>query len=155
MDVEGRRAFWATMREFAARGRTVLFATHYMEEADAYADRAVLLAHGRIVADGPTTEIKAMVGVRTIRATLPGADIDALAGLPGVTSAESRGEGIVLACSDSDAAIRALLAAYPDGRDIEISSAGLEEAFVALTGDGGAGGTPTNTQGNGADRAER
>ena len=60
------------MREFAARGKTILFATHYLEEADAYADRAVLMAHGTIVADGPTNEIKAMVGSRTIRATLPG-----------------------------------------------------------------------------------
>ena len=65
-------AFWATMRGFAAGGKTVLFATHYLEEADAYADRAVLMARGRVVADGPTTEIKAMVGLRTIRATLPG-----------------------------------------------------------------------------------
>ena len=72
MDVEGRHAFWTTMREFAARGKTILFATHYLEEADAYADRAVLMAHGRVVADGPTNEIKAMVGTRTIRATLPG-----------------------------------------------------------------------------------
>ena len=62
MDVEGRRSFWATMREFAARGKTVLFATHYLEEADAYADRVVLMARGRVVADGPPTEIKAMVG---------------------------------------------------------------------------------------------
>src|SRR5881394_2248118 len=60
MDVEGRRAFWTTMREFASRGKTVLFATHYLEEADDYADRAVLMARGRVVADGPTTEIKAL-----------------------------------------------------------------------------------------------
>ena len=60
------------MREFASRGKTVLFATHYLEEADANADRAILMAHGRIVADGPTTEIKARVGRRTLRATLPG-----------------------------------------------------------------------------------
>ena len=72
MDVEGRHAFWATMREFASRGTTIVFATHYLEEADAFADRAVLMAHGRVVADGPTTEIKARVGSRTIRATLPG-----------------------------------------------------------------------------------
>ena len=52
MDVEGRHAFWTTMRDFAARGRTVLFATHYLEEADAYADRIVLMARGSIVADG-------------------------------------------------------------------------------------------------------
>ena len=66
MDVEGRHSFWTTMRELAARGKTILFATHYLEEADAYADRAVLMAHGQIVADGPTNEIKAMVGTRTI-----------------------------------------------------------------------------------------
>jgi ABC-2 type transport system ATP-binding protein len=136
MDVEGRRSFWTTMREFAARGKTVLFATHYLEEADAYADRAVLMAHGRIVADGPTNEIKAMVGTRTIRATLPDADRDALAALPGVSNVERRGEAAALSCTDSDAAIRALLTAYPNARDIEIVAAGLEEAFLELTGDG-------------------
>ena len=134
MDVEGRRSFWTTMRELAARGKTILFATHYLEEADAYADRAVLMAHGQIVADGPPTEIRAMVGTRTIRATLPGADLDVLAGLPGVSGVERRGEAVVLSCSDSDAAIRALLAAHPDARDIEIAAAGLEEAFLQLTG---------------------
>jgi ABC-2 type transport system ATP-binding protein len=135
MDVEARHAFWTTMRDFAARGRTILFATHYLEEADAYADRAVLMGHGRIVADGPTTEIKAMVGSRTIRATLPEADAERLAALPGVSSAERRGRAVVLVCSDSDAAVRALLAAHPDARDIEIEAAGLEQAFLALTGD--------------------
>jgi ABC-2 type transport system ATP-binding protein len=136
MDVEGRRAFWTIMRAFAARGKTILFATHYLEEADAYADRAVLMAHGSIVADGPTTEIRAMVGTRTIRATLPDADIDALAALAGVSGAERHGEIVILSCADSDAAIRALLAARPDARDIEIAAAGLEQAFLALTGDG-------------------
>jgi ABC-2 type transport system ATP-binding protein len=139
MDVEGRHAFWRTMREFATRGKTVLFATHYLEEADAYADRAVLMAHGRVVADGPTNEIKAMVGTRTIRATLPGADLGdlaALAALPGVSGADRRGEAVMLTCADSDLTIRALLAEYPDARDIEIIAAGLEEAFLTLTGDG-------------------
>jgi len=135
MDVEGRRGFWATMRAFAARGKTVLFATHYLEEADAYADRVVLMAHGRIVADGPPTEIKGLVGSRTIRATLPDAQLDALEALPGVTGAERRGEAVVLVCADSDAAIRALLAAYPQAVDIEIAGAGLEQAFLQLTGD--------------------
>jgi ABC-2 type transport system ATP-binding protein len=135
MDVEGRRAFWTTMRAFAARGRTIVFATHYLEEADAYADRAVLMAHGSIVADGPTTEIKAMVGTRTIRATLPDADVDDLGRLAGVQAAERHGEAVILSCSDSDAAIRVLLAAHPEARDIEIAAAGLEQAFLALTGD--------------------
>ncbi len=133
MDVEGRHGFWRTMREFAAGGKTILFATHYLEEADAYADRAVLMAHGTIVADGPTNEIKAMVGSRTIRATLPDADADALARLPGVSAVERRGEAVSLSCADSDAAIRALLGAYPGARDIEIVAAGLEQAFLELT----------------------
>ena len=127
MDVEGRHGFWRTMRAFAARGKTVVFATHYLEEADAYADRVVLMAHGRVVADGPPTEIKGLVGSRTIRATLPG-----------VTGAERRGEAVVLVCADSDAAIRALLSAYPEAADIEIAGAGLEQAFLQLTGDGAA-----------------
>jgi ABC-2 type transport system ATP-binding protein len=133
MDVEGRRAFWTTMRAFASRGKTVVFATHYLEEADDYADRAVLMAAGRIVADGPTTEIKARVGTRIIRATLPGANERELESLPGVTSAERRGDSVVLRCSDSDAAIRTLLAAHPEARDIEIAGADLEEAFLELT----------------------
>jgi len=144
MDVEGRHAFWRTMREFAARGKTILFATHYIEEADAYADRAVLMAHGRLVADGPTTEIKARVGTRTIRATLPGADARTLQRLPGVTGAELRGEAVVLTCSDSDAAVRALLQQYTGARDIEIAAAGLEEAFLQLTADGAAASAPTS-----------
>jgi ABC-2 type transport system ATP-binding protein len=139
LDVEGRHAFWTAMRAFAARGKTVVFATHYLEEADAYADRAVLMAHGEIVADGPPTEIRARVGTRTIRATLPAAELDLLAALPGVGGAERRGDAVVLSCSDSDVAIRALLEAYPQARDIEIAAAGLEQAFLQLTGDGGRG----------------
>jgi ABC-2 type transport system ATP-binding protein len=134
MDVEGRRDFWATMREFAAGGKTVVFATHYLEEADSYADRIILMSRGLVVADGPATEIKGTVGLRTIRATLPGADPAALASLPGVTAADTRGEAIVLNCSDSDAALRALLPAFPAARDIEVTGAGLEEAFLQLTG---------------------
>jgi ABC-2 type transport system ATP-binding protein len=133
MDVETRRQFWTTMREFAGRGKTVVFATHYLEEADAYADRIVLMAGGHIVADGPATEIKARVGRRIVRATLAGADPSALAALPGVATVDVHGEGIVLACTDSDRTLRALLTAYPAARDIEVTGAGLEEAFLELT----------------------
>jgi ABC-2 type transport system ATP-binding protein len=133
MDVEGRHAFWIAMREFAARGKTILFATHYLEEADANADRAVLMARGAVVADGPTTEIRARVGTRTIRVTLPGAELAELEALSGVSAVERRGEVVVLSCTDSDAAIRALLAAEPAARDIEITTAGLEQAFLELT----------------------
>jgi ABC-2 type transport system ATP-binding protein len=135
MDVETRHAFWRSMRAFASRGKTVVFATHYLEEADSFADRIVLMARGKVIADGPTTEIKAAVGLRTIRATLPGVGTDALIQLPGVKTADLRGDAVVLHCSDSDAAIRALLAGYPSARDIEVLGAGLEEAFLQLTGE--------------------
>jgi ABC-2 type transport system ATP-binding protein len=135
LDVEGRREFWSIMREFAARGKTVLFATHYLEEADANADRAILMAHGRVVADGPTTEIKARVGRRTLRATLPDVAPSSLAGLPGVASAERHGDAVILSCTDSDRSIRALLAQHPAARDIEIAGGSLEEAFLELTGE--------------------
>jgi ABC-2 type transport system ATP-binding protein len=134
MDVEGRHAFWTTMRDFASHGTTIVFATHYLEEADDFADRAVLMAHGRVVADGPTTEIKARVGLRTIRATLPEVGQDALAALPGVTRVERRGAAITLRCADSDTALRALLGTYADASDVEVAGAGLEEAFLELTG---------------------
>ncbi|HET9187309.1 MAG TPA: ABC transporter ATP-binding protein [Acidothermaceae bacterium] len=135
MDVEGRHLFWNSVRQIAASGKTIVFATHYLEEADTYADRIVLMARGRIVADGPATEIKATVGLRTIRATLPGVDAAVLSTLDGVKSADRRGDAVVLHCSDSDAAIRALLPAYPAACDIEIAGAGLEQAFLMLTGD--------------------
>jgi ABC-2 type transport system ATP-binding protein len=135
MDVEARRGFWASVRGFAARGKTVIFATHYLEEADAYADRVILMTHGRVVADGPTSEVRARVGRRTIRATLAGVGVEALSSLPGVAVADRRGEEIVLICSDSDAAIRALVATYAQAHDMEIAGAGLEEAFVELTAD--------------------
>jgi len=135
MDVESRRAFWTTIRELSGGGKTFLFATHYLEEADAYADRAVLMARGVVVADGPTTEIKALVGTRTIRATLPDVPLESLEKLPGVTRAERRGEAVVLASSDSDASLRKLLEEFPEARDIEVRGAGLEEAFLQLTGD--------------------
>jgi ABC-2 type transport system ATP-binding protein len=133
MDVESRRAFWASMRALTDGGRSVLFATHYLEEADQNADRIVLMAAGRVVADGPATEIKATVDVRRIRATLPDADPDVLLRLPGVSSVQQHGGTVTLTCEDADAALRALVAAEPGARDFEVTGAGLEDAFLALT----------------------
>ncbi len=134
MDVEGRRAFWSAIREDAAQGRTVLFATHYLEEADQYADRIVLISHGRIVADGTGSEIKALTAGRTVRATLPGADTDRLAAIPGVSGVEVRGDTVLVHTKDSDAAARYLLTETP-ARDLEIAARGLEDAFISLTGE--------------------
>jgi ABC-2 type transport system ATP-binding protein len=133
MDVEARHAFWTTARGLAAHGRTILFATHYLEEAERYADRAVLMARGRVVADGSTTAINAMVGTRTIRATLPEVSLEQLERLPGAASVDRRGDVVVLSCFDSDSALRALLAEQPHAQDIEINGAGLEQAFLQLT----------------------
>jgi ABC-2 type transport system ATP-binding protein len=133
MDVEGRRTFWSTIRADAEKGRTVLFATHYLEEADQYADRIVLISRGRIVADGTGAEIKALASGRTVRATLPGADTSALAALGGVDNVEVRGDSVIVHAKDSDAVARYLLNETA-ARDVEIAAKGIEEAFLSLTG---------------------
>jgi ABC-2 type transport system ATP-binding protein len=134
MDVEGRRAFWSAIRADAEKGRTVLFATHYLEEADQYADRIILISHGKIVADGTGSQIKALAAGRTVRATLPGADGDALSALPGVESVDLRGDSVYIHAKDTDAIARHLLTTT-DAHDLEITARGLEDAFLSLTGD--------------------
>jgi ABC-2 type transport system ATP-binding protein len=133
MDVEVRRAFWASMREYTRSGRTVLFATHYLEEADAFADRVVVLANGVIVADGTGAQIKASVAGRTISAVIPGVGTAEVGALPGVVSTEQQASRLLLHCNDSDTALRALLAAFPAAHDIEIAAGNLEDAFLELT----------------------
>ncbi|HEX6445802.1 MAG TPA: ABC transporter ATP-binding protein [Streptosporangiales bacterium] len=133
MDVESRLAFWQSMRRQAEAGKTVLFATHYLEEADEQADRIVMIRKGQIVADGSTTEIKSIVTERVIRATLPHADRSALQALPGVERADVHGTSVEMHCTDSDAALRALLSGYADARHVEVTGADLTEAFLALT----------------------
>ncbi|MEU9754883.1 ABC transporter ATP-binding protein [Streptomyces althioticus] len=137
MDVTARRAFWATMRDQADRGRTVLFATHYLEEADAIADRVLVLHRGRLLADGTATEIKASTGMRRVSFDLPGGTPDeaALRRLPAVTAVSvSPGGTVRMRSKDADATVHALygLGFYP--RNLEVAGLGLEQAFVALTG---------------------
>jgi ABC-2 type transport system ATP-binding protein len=135
MDVEGRRAFWTSIREDAQQGRTVLFATHYLEEADAYADRIVLVSKGLVVADGTASEVKALAAGRTVRATLPHVDIDSLRALASVDSVEVRGDSVLVHSRDTDEVARHLLN-HTQATNLEITSRGLEDAFIALTGDG-------------------
>ena len=137
MDVEGRRDFWAAIRSDAEQGRTVLFATHYLEEADAYADRIILMRQGKIVADGTAAEVKNLSTGRSVRATLPDADPGVLKELPGVRSIEIRGDRVMIQTTDSDAVARELLN-RTQARDLEIVSHNLEDAFLSLTGDDGA-----------------
>lgn len=136
MDVEGRRDFWQAIRADAARGRTVVFATHYLDEADAYADRIILLRRGQIVADGTAAEIKNLASGRIVRATVTGLDQAIVAALPGVDSVELRQDGVLIRTKDSDAVARYLLN-ESNATDLEITSHNLEDAFVALTSDEG------------------
>jgi ABC-2 type transport system ATP-binding protein len=135
MDVEGRRDFWESIRDDAARGRTIVFATHYLEEADAYADRIVLISRGRIVADGTAAEVKGLASGRIIRATLSGANEVSLRAIPGVDHVEIRGDTVLIHSGDTDAVARKLLN-ETTAHDLEITSRGLEDAFIALTSDG-------------------
>ncbi|WP_286252639.1 ABC transporter ATP-binding protein [Streptomyces graminofaciens] len=135
MDVSARQAFWATMREQADQGRTVLFATHYLEEADAIADRVLVLHRGRLLADGTAAEIKAKAGARRISFDLPEGPIDEapLRALPFLTTFDVSGRTVRLQSSDADATVHALygLGVYP--RNLEVAGLGLEQAFVAIT----------------------
>ncbi|MFI8072701.1 ABC transporter ATP-binding protein [Streptomyces sp. NPDC086033] len=142
MDVTTRQAFWATMREQADQGRTVLFATHYLEEADAIADRVLVLHRGRLLADGTAAEIKAKAGARRIAFDLEGtideAPLRALPFLTSITvsksgSAAGSGQTVRIQSTDADATVHALygLGVYP--RNLEVAGLGLEQAFVAIT----------------------
>ncbi|WP_326943262.1 MULTISPECIES: ABC transporter ATP-binding protein [unclassified Amycolatopsis] len=135
MDVGTRREFWQSMYSFTESGRTVVFATHYLEEAEEFADRVVLMRRGRIVADGSVAEVRALAGGRSLRAAVPGATEAAIAALPGVKEFELRGDRVAISTGDSDATLWALKAAVPSVYDIEISAVGLEGAFLSLTAD--------------------
>jgi ABC-2 type transport system ATP-binding protein len=135
MDVQARREFWSAIRADAEQGRTVVFATHYLDEADAFADRIVLISRGRVVADGTAAEIKAQSAGRLVTATWEGvstAEAVTLRGLPGVRDVELRGDTVLVRAADSDAVARHLLTTTP-ARDLQITSRGLEDAFLALT----------------------
>ena len=134
MDVEGRRSFWRMIREFGDEGRTIVFATHHLQEADEIADRVVVVNHGRVVANGPGAMLKAAVAARRVRFACPYPDEWVLDALEGVTDVEVRGTCVTLDSLDADATVRALVARRIAFSDLEVTGAGLEEAFVALTG---------------------
>ncbi len=137
MDAEARWEFWRTIPAFAAGGRTILFATHYLEEADAVADRIVVLNRGRVVAEGPATDIKGTAAAKTVRFTLDGPDPDELAGLPGVNQVTVRGRDVTLGTTDADRTGEALNRRQLTVRNLEVAGAGLEEAFLHLTRESG------------------
>ncbi|MEU8540957.1 ABC transporter ATP-binding protein [Streptomyces sp. NPDC048717] len=132
LDVEAREAFWDSMRAYARRGNTVLFSTHYLEEADEHADRIVVVDSGRIVADGTAEDLKRAAGGTTVSFDLAGGPSKGLATLPGVTSVEIRGDRAHLRSADSDATVLAL-AAQGAVRGLQVAPVSLNDAFLALT----------------------
>ncbi|MFF8715922.1 ABC transporter ATP-binding protein [Streptomyces sp. NPDC015184] len=132
LDVEARRAFWDSMRAYARRGNTVLFSTHYLEEADGNADRIVVVDRGRIVADGTGDAIRSSVGSGLVSFDLAGGPTGGLELLPGVVAVEVSGDRALLRTDDSDATV-VELARRGMIRDLRVSRATLEDAFLALT----------------------
>ncbi|MGW1526011.1 ABC transporter ATP-binding protein [Streptomyces sp. NPDC001588] len=132
LDVEARHAFWRSMREYAGLGRTVLFSTHYLEEADAHADRIVVIDRGRVVADGTGEQLRRAAGGNLVSIDLDGRGTEGLTLLPGVRSMEVRGDRVLLRTDDSDATVIAL-AELGAIRGLEVAPASLDDAFLALT----------------------
>jgi ABC-2 type transport system ATP-binding protein len=133
MDVETRRLFWNSMKEEVAEGRTLLFATHYLEEADQAADRILVINRGRLLADGTPAEIKARAGAKRLSFRLDQVNEQFLLGLPAMVNLEVRNDIVQIQSSDSDATLYAILDAGYRPRELEVSSLGLEQAFIAIT----------------------
>jgi ABC-2 type transport system ATP-binding protein len=133
MDVETRQKFWASMKEEVAEGKTLLFATHYLEEADQAADRILVINRGRLLADGAPEEIKRRAGNKRMSFRLPGADQATLLRLPGVVSLETRHDLVQIQTSDSDATLYAVLDGGYRPTEIEVGNLSLEQAFIAIT----------------------
>jgi ABC-2 type transport system ATP-binding protein len=142
MDVETRQRFWASMREEVAEGKTLLFATHYLEEADQAADRILVINRGRLLADGTPEEIKKRAGAKRMSFRLPGADQAALLRLPGVVTLETRHDLVHIQTTDSDATLYGVLDAGLRPSEIEVGSLGLEQAFIAITAEDDRAGVP-------------
>jgi ABC-2 type transport system ATP-binding protein len=138
MDVAARRSFWSAARLYVAGGRSLVFATHRLEEADDVADRVIVMAGGRVVADGEPAEIKARAGgSSTVRFAADGVPLEILERLPAVERAETAHGRVSLRTRDPDRTVRALMDAVPAAQGLEVTGTELEEAFVALTKEDG------------------
>ena len=134
LDVEVRRGLWEEIRRHRESGRTTVLTTHYLEEADALADRIVVLHRGRVIAEGAPSTIKARTAARRVRCVTRVKE-DAVTSVPGVVRSETRGQHLEILTSRPEALVRELLDRDPDLHDLTVVGAGLEEAFLALTRD--------------------
>jgi len=136
LDVEARRMLWDEIRRLVRRGRTILLTTHYLQEADALADRIAVINKGEIIAEGTPAEIKAQTAGKRIRCVTR-LGLAVLRQIPGVTEVQEDREAVELHAAEAEPVVRELLVRDPALSGLEISSAGLEEAFLALTQDAG------------------
>jgi ABC-2 type transport system ATP-binding protein len=132
MDVEARRDFWTSMHAYAARGNTILFATHYLEEAEDSASRLIIIAQGKIIVDGTVQEIQARYGEPRVSFTRQNEVQNGFVHLPGVRQYNIEGERITLHTSDADATVRALVNGDIPWNNLEVKSNDLEETFIRL-----------------------
>lgn len=134
LDVAARRDFWEAMRHQARDGRTIVFATHYLEEAQQFAERIVLIARGSVIADGPVAEIRALTHRRVVRAVLPPGQADSvLTDLQPMLGTDVVIEGSRLTASTPDSDALALALLQQGASELEITAPSLEDAFLALT----------------------
>jgi len=130
MDVEARRDFWAEIHEDTRRGRTILFATHYLDEVDEFADRVILIKEGRVIADDTSDAIRTMSGGCTVTATIPDFSLARL-NLPGTQLIKQGGARVDLHHPDSDALAARVI--QLGGTDLRVVPRSLDDAFLALT----------------------
>ena len=143
LDVEARRMLWDEIRRMVARGKTVLLTTHYLQEADALADRVAVINQGEIIAQGTPSEIKAKTAGKRIRC-VTNLSLNILRRIPGVTEVKEDREAVEIHAIEAESIVRELLARDARLSGLEVSSAGLEEAFLALTQDNGQNGNQSN-----------
>lgn len=132
LDVEARRMLWDEIRKMADRGKTVLLTTHYLQEADALADRVAVINQGEIIAEGTPAEIKTKTSGKKIRC-ISSLSVDRLREIPGVTDVKEDREAVEITAPQAECVVRELLARDENLSGLEVTSAGLEEAFLALT----------------------
>jgi ABC-type multidrug transport system ATPase subunit/peptidoglycan/LPS O-acetylase OafA/YrhL len=132
LDVQAREAMWAALRRLIAGGMSIVLTTHYLEEAEALADRVIVLNKGRVIASGSVDEMRALVDRKSIRC-VTAVPIAELAGWPNIASATADGDRVVIVTTDADAVVRRILALDASARELEVQRAGLAEAFTALT----------------------
>jgi ABC-2 type transport system ATP-binding protein len=132
LDIEAREAMWKSMQALVAEGCAIVLTTHYLEEAEALANRVVVMTQGNIIAEGSVEAIRARVSMRRIRcvSSLNIADIKQWAG---IDSLGYDGDYLVIQTQDAEAIVQQLLKADPGLQQLEIKRAGLAEAFVELT----------------------